>query len=110
MFKYAFDLFFKLSYIILHFISSIFMLVINGSLSTISLHRLYNDTWRFEVWHTHLKSSIKETDISYVSDKLKRKIIEDFLYANSEKLVKINITENNITQSLFSYLKYKNNL
>jgi len=104
MFKYMLVLFFKLCYIILHFIISLFMLLINGSLSTISLHRLYNDTWRFEPWHTHLKSSIKEEDINYVSDKLKRKIINNFIEEHADELIKYGLELNGIRTTLYSYL------
>lgn len=98
----------KLSYILIHFISSLIMLLINGTLPTISIYRLYKDTWRFEVWQTHLKSSIQEQDDNYVSDKVKKKIIDDFLLVNRGILIKHDITVNECTSSLYTYLTDRN--
>jgi choline kinase len=101
-------LFYKLSLIVVHFIISIILLLVSGNLSTVSLYRLYNNSWEFDIWTIFKNDNIKEKNLDYISDTAKKRIISDFLILHSDKIYEYDINNGNgTTNSLYKYLKNK---
>jgi len=94
----------KLFVMIGYFISSLFSLIFTGRLATVSPYRLMDDPYISNYFQIFKNVYKKENSIGYVSEELKRRIINDFIYdIKYSEIEKINKSD------IKQYLKELNN-
>jgi hypothetical protein len=55
------------------------MLIIDGSLPTVSIWRMYNDTVEDYKFNLYNKKFIKENRLDFISDQAKKRIIDEYI-------------------------------
>jgi hypothetical protein len=89
------------------------MLFINGSLPTVSIWRMWEDTINDYAFVTHSERWMKEVNLMYISDGAKKRIIEEYLEdvfesEYKEQLLNMEVRGVNGRIGLKRYLREKN--